>query len=151
MQQLTQGWILEFQLTWYVAKVILCSSCPVFVSKSFRTYILVSDCSCFHGKLRATFSAVSLPTGLIRTRFGVRRRFKRSAVRVPGGGTPIWNRRGCSSEILNLTPKGDHLGVAQAFCDPYRRPIWAWLKQILTTKRDVLKTHKYDMQWVLMI
>ena len=36
----------------------------------------------------------------------------------PGGGTPIWNRRGCSSEILNLTPKGDSLGVAQAFCDP---------------------------------
>ena len=35
-----------------------------------------------------------------------------------GGGTPIWNRRGCSSEILNLTPKGDHLGVAQAVCDP---------------------------------
>ena len=31
---------------------------------------------------------------------------------VPRGGTPIWNRRGCSSEILNLTPKGDHLGVA---------------------------------------
>ena len=29
-----------------------------------------------------------------------------------GGGTPIWNRRGCSSEILNLTPKGDHLGEA---------------------------------------
>ena len=38
--------------------------------------------------------------------------------RFPWGGTPIWNRRGCSSEILNLTPKGDHLGVAQAFCDP---------------------------------
>ena len=34
------------------------------------------------------------------------------------GGTPIWNRRGCSWEILNLTPKGDHLGVAQAFSDP---------------------------------
>ena len=82
MQQLTQGWILEFQLAWYVAKVILCSSCPVLVSKSFRTSILVSDCSCFHGKLRTTFSAVSLPTGLIWTRFGVRRRFKRSAVRV---------------------------------------------------------------------
>ena len=31
---------------------------------------------------------------------------------VPAGKTPIWNRRGCSSEILNLTPKGDHLGVA---------------------------------------
>ena len=28
------------------------------------------------------------------------------------GGTPRWNRRGCSSEILELTPKGDHLGVA---------------------------------------
>ena len=37
---------------------------------------------------------------------------------APGGGTPIWNRRGCSSEILNLTPKGNHLGVAQAFFDP---------------------------------
>ena len=37
----------------------------------------------------------------------------------PGrGGTPIWNRQGCSSEILNLTSKGDHLGVAQAYCDP---------------------------------
>ena len=37
-----------------------------------------------------------------------------------GGGrvTPIWNRRGYSFEILNLTPKGYHLGVAQAFCDP---------------------------------
>ena len=33
-----------------------------------------------------------------------------------GRGTPIWNRQGCSSEMLNLTPKGDHLGVAQAFC-----------------------------------
>ena len=37
---------------------------------------------------------------------------------LPGGGTPISNRRGCSSEILNLTPIGDHLGVAQGFCDP---------------------------------
>ena len=27
-----------------------------------------------------------------------------------GGGTPIWNRRGCSSEILNLTPWGDQSG-----------------------------------------
>ena len=39
------------------------------------------------------------------------------------GGAPIWNRRRCSSEILDLTPKGDHLGVPQAFCDPQRRPI----------------------------
>ena len=38
---------------------------------------------------------------------------------LPGGPkTPIWNRQGCSSEILNLTTKGDHLGMAQAFCDP---------------------------------
>ena len=29
---------------------------------------------------------------------------------IAGGGTPIWNRRGCSSEILNLTPKGDQSG-----------------------------------------
>ena len=27
-----------------------------------------------------------------------------------GGGTPMRNRRGCSSEILNLTPKGDQSG-----------------------------------------
>ena len=33
-------------------------------------------------------------------------------IEFPGGGTPIWNRRGCSSEILNSTPKGDHLGMA---------------------------------------
>ena len=62
------------------------------------------------------------------------------------GGTPIWNRRGCSSKILNLTPKGDHLGVAHALCDHQRRPIWAWLNQLLTPKRDRLKTHKYDVQ-----
>ena len=51
-------------------------------------------------------------------------RFKNSTTlghlraKIPGEGTPIWNGRGCSSKILNLTPKGDHLGVAQAFCDP---------------------------------
>ena len=28
-----------------------------------------------------------------------------------GGGTPILNSRGCSSEILNLAARGDHLGV----------------------------------------
>ena len=27
-----------------------------------------------------------------------------------GGGTPMRNRRGCSSGILNLTPKGDQSG-----------------------------------------
>ena len=35
-----------------------------------------------------------------------------------GGGTPMWNRRGCLLENLNLTPKGDHPGVAQAFLTP---------------------------------
>ena len=40
---------------------------------------------------------------------------------MPGGGGPaIWNRRGCSLEILNLTPKGEHLAMAY--------------KQILTLK-----------------
>ena len=62
------------------------------------------------------------------------------------GGIPIWNRQGHLSEILNSTPKGDHLGLVEAFCDPQRRPIWAWLKQILTSKRDHLKSHKYNMQ-----
>ena len=61
-----------------------------------------------------------------------------------GVGTQIWNRRGCSSEILNLTPKGDHLGVAQGFCDPERRPIW--LKQILTPKRDPAEFPVIDKQ-----
>ena len=37
------------------------------------------------------------------------------SVLAPGA---ICNRRGCSSEILTLTTKGDHLGVAHAFCDP---------------------------------
>ena len=36
----------------------------------------------------------------------------------PGRRNPIWNRRECTSGILKLTPKGDHLSVAQAFCDP---------------------------------
>ena len=50
-----------------------------------------------------------------------------------GGGGGDFHMHGTdSSEILNLIPKGDHLGVAQTFCDPQRRPIWAWLKQILT-------------------
>ena len=44
----------------------------------------------------------------------------------------------------NLTPEEDHLGVAQAFCDPQRKPIWAWLKQILTPKRDRLEQKKKD-------
>ena len=29
---------------------------------------------------------------------------------------------------------------------PLKETIWAWLRQILTLKRDRLKTHKYDMQ-----
>ena len=34
-----------------------------------------------------------------------------ATINIPGGGgTPIYNRRGCSSEILNLTPKWDQSG-----------------------------------------
>ena len=29
---------------------------------------------------------------------------------APRRGTPFCNRRGCSSEILNLTPRGDQSG-----------------------------------------
>ena len=47
-----------------------------------------------------------------------RNEFLQPATPGVGGGTPKWNRRGCSSKMLNLTPKRDHLGVAQAFCDP---------------------------------
>ena len=36
----------------------------------------------------------------------------------PRGGSPIWIRRGYSSEILNVNPKGDHPDETQAFCDP---------------------------------
>ena len=50
-----------------------------------------------------------------------------SKIMTPRRRTPIWNRRGCSLEILNLTPKGDHLGVD---------------KQILIPKRDRLKKKK---------
>ena len=49
------------------------------------------------------------------------------AIERGGGGTPIWNRRGRSSEILNLTPK---------------ETIWVWHKEILTPKRDCLKKKK---------
>ena len=34
------------------------------------------------------------------------------------GGNSQVEQTGMQSEILNLTPKGDHLGVTQAFCDP---------------------------------
>ena len=45
-------------------------------------------------------------------------RIKRSTM-SQGAGTPIWSRWGCSSEILNLTPQRDHLGVDHAFCDSF--------------------------------
>ena len=31
-----------------------------------------------------------------------------------GGGTPIWKGRGCSSEMLNLTPKRDQSGCGRS-------------------------------------
>ena len=42
----------------------------------------------------------------------------------PGGGTPIWNGQGCSSEILNLIPK------------PLKETMWAWLELFVTPKGD---------------
>ena len=33
-----------------------------------------------------------------------------------GGGSPIWKGQGCSSEILNLTPKRDQTGCSQSLC-----------------------------------
>ena len=42
----------------------------------------------------------------------------RLSIPVGGVGTRIWNGQGCSSEILNLTPKRDHSGLAQAFYSP---------------------------------
>ena len=50
--------------------------------------------------------------------------------------------------MLILTPKGDQLGVAQAFLWPLKETNRG--VEILTPKKDRLKTHKYDMQWVLM-
>ena len=38
--------------------------------------------------------------------------------KIGGGGNSHMEQTGMLVEILNLTPKGDHLGVAQAFCDP---------------------------------
>ena len=37
-----------------------------------------------------------------------------------GGGTPIRKGRGCSSEILFYTPKGDQSGRGPTFFDPKR-------------------------------
>ena len=51
-----------------------------------------------------------------------------------GGGTPIWNRRRCSSEILNLTPKGDHLE--------------AWLALFVAPKGDQSGMSREIMAWV---
>ena len=65
--------------------------------------------------LRLSFSLLTL---FVTWRFGTTCFKYKSVDYFPGWGTPIWNRRGCSSEILNLTPNGDYLGMAQAFCDP---------------------------------
>ena len=36
------------------------------------------------------------------------------------GGIPIWSGRGCSSEILNLTPKRDQSGRGRSLCRPLK-------------------------------
>ena len=38
--------------------------------------------------------------------------------KIPKGGTPIWYRRGCLSEILNSTPKGEQSGRGLSFLWP---------------------------------
>ena len=35
-------------------------------------------------------------------------------------GTPIWKGQGCSSEILNLTPKRDQSGHDRSLCRPLK-------------------------------
>ena len=37
---------------------------------------------------------------------------------IKPGGDSHMKQTGMLVGILNLTPKGDHLGMAQAFCDP---------------------------------
>ena len=59
-----------------------------------------------------------------------------------GSGTPMWNRRGCLLENLNLTPKGDHLGVAQAFLTPKVDQSGRGLSKFWPPKRDRLKKGK---------
>jgi len=38
----------------------------------------------------------------------------------PGGGTPTWKGKGCSSENMNLTPKGDYCGRCLSFIRPLK-------------------------------
>ena len=40
------------------------------------------------------------------------------------GGTPIWKGRGCSSEILNLTPKRDQSGRGRSLCRPLKETLF---------------------------
>ena len=64
--------------------------------------------------------------------------------------SPVWKpRRKGGGGNSHIEQTGMLVGNFEF--NPKRRPIWVWLKEILTPKRDRLKTHKYDMQWVLMI
>ena len=62
------------------------------------------------------------------------------------GGAPIWIRQGCSSEILNLTPKGDHLGVTEAFETPKREQSGRGFRKIFTLKETALKGKKEEKE-----
>ena len=100
-------------LFYYIA-LLLGNSDFTFVAFDIHRFCLIFllICSCLHLMLVVfeRLVAIKFP---FRYLFIVTMRNPRG-----GGGTPIWNRRGCLSEILNLTPKGDHLGVAQALYDP---------------------------------
>ena len=52
-------------------------------------------------------------------------------------------QQGCSSEILNLTPKGDHLGVAKVFVTPKGDQSGHGISKFFIPKRDRLKTNNH--------
>ena len=66
------------------------------------------------------------------------------------GGSNIKNRRGFSSENLNLTLKETIWARLKLFVTPKGDQSGRGLSKFwpLNYKRDHLKTHKHDMQWV---
>ena len=60
---------------------------------------------------------------------------------LPGGGNPIWKGRGCSSEILNLTPKGDQSGRGPTFFLP--------LKAIMLNFDHMNRVNKTNWKYII--
>jgi len=60
---------------------------------------------------------------------------------VRPGATPIWNGRGCSSEILNETPKGDQSG---------RCPTFVWtLKKTILNFDNINRVNKMNWKYII--